>query len=99
MLSLYQGELVCALIGIDANRVTWPMAKIRSEQETQMVLHQPAKRKNLEVKIIVFHVGIQLWTVTRYLFRVHKWSGQTNYVKHKRSPRTVHVAISGPVKT
>ena len=37
--------------------------------------------------------------VTRYLIRVHKWSGQTNYVEHKWSSRTVYVVISGPVET
>ena len=39
------------------------------------------------------------WSVTRYLVRVHKWSGRTNYDEHKRSPRTIYVAISGPPKT
>ena len=38
-------------------------------------------------------------SVTKYLVRVHKWSGRTNYVEHKWSPRTIYVVISGPVKT
>ena len=50
---------------------------------------------------------LSLWTVpldtkgavTKYLVRVHKWSGRTNYVEHKWSPRTINVVISGPVKT
>ena len=41
----------------------------------------------------------RLWPVTKYLVRVHKWSGRTNYVEHKWSPQTIYVVISGPVKT
>ena len=38
-------------------------------------------------------------SVTKYLVRVHKWSGWTNSVEYKWSPRTIYVVISGPVKT
>ena len=37
--------------------------------------------------------------VMKYLVRVHKWSGRTNYVEHKWSPQTIYVVISDPVKT
>ena len=38
-------------------------------------------------------------SVTKYLVRVHKWSGRTIYVRHNWSGRTIYVVISGPVKT
>ena len=37
--------------------------------------------------------------VTRYLVRVHKWSGQTKYVDINGPTQTIYIVISGPPKT
>ena len=38
------------------------------------------------------------WSVTRYLVRVHKWSGRTKYDDINGPTRTIYVIISGPPK-
>ena len=37
--------------------------------------------------------------VTRYLVRVHKWSGRTKYDDINDPTRTIYVIISGPPET
>ena len=66
---------------------------------TPVVEHGKVKRIVEQLSVSLSTLYMHLCTVTRYLVRVHKWSGWTNYVEHKWSPRTTYVVISGLIKT
>ena len=70
------------------SRIITPFAKAQGFHYVTSTLHTSTSTSD-----------IVTWSVTRYLVRVHKWSGRTNYDEHKRSPRTTYVVISGPPKT
>ena len=56
-------------------------------------------RVNFDLQLLYLSIGVIEWPVTRYLVRVHKWSGRTSYDSINGPGGPFMFVISGPLET